>query len=76
MAKKKKKMDVLVRCETDLINLKATELRLGLPGTDMVPATKCNKRALADLIDECASKSNSKESDEEGDDEEGAPATK
>ncbi|XXG76688.1 hypothetical protein AAC387_Pa08g0988 [Persea americana] len=69
-------MDVAVRYETDL-NIKATELRLGLPGTysseaQMVPATKCKKRVLADIVDERRSKSNSMEDD----DEEAKPATK
>lgn len=69
-------MDVAVRYETDL-NIKATELRLGLPGTDsseaqMVPATKCNKRALSDMADERRSRSNSMEDDDEA----AKPATK
>lgn len=46
------------------LNLKATDLRLGLPGThkskkDVVSNTTNNKRALSELIQDSGSKGNS-----------------
>lgn len=69
--------------EADL-NLKATELTLGLPGSDSsesqspTPAARCNKRTLADTeADDCRSKSNSKPDDaRETERETASPATK
>lgn len=58
------------------LNLKATELRLGLPGTDQeaekeaVSGVRNNKRASPDTNDECGTKGSS------NGDRETAPATK
>lgn len=55
------KMESKVAYETDL-NLKATELRLGLPGTDdseeqALFNARNNKRSFPDASGECGSKS-------------------
>ncbi|XP_010278166.1 PREDICTED: auxin-responsive protein IAA4-like [Nelumbo nucifera] len=73
-------MERTVTYENDL-NLKATELRLGLPGTDdsdkQTPSgVRSNKRTLSETTEECRSKSNSGTSDARNDDTETAPAAK
>ncbi|CBI26356.3 hypothetical protein AAG906_024944 [Vitis piasezkii] len=67
-------MEGAVAYESDL-NLKATELRLGLPGRDeaekeALSGVRNNKRASPDTSDECGSKGSS------NGDRENAPATK
>lgn len=66
--------------EKDL-NLEATELRLGLPGTKesekQTPSTiKSNKRVLPDMSEECGSKDNSNVSHVKKCDQEVAPPAK
>ncbi|XP_077247720.1 auxin-induced protein 22D-like [Tasmannia lanceolata] len=74
------KMETKGKYEGDL-NLKATELRLGLPGSDMSdkqapPVVRAgNKRPLPDSASECISKGNSGETSA-GSDDEIAPAVK
>lgn len=70
-------MENLVGDDTDL-NLKATELRLGLPGTDeaekeIVSSTKSNKRTLSESAEECVSK---EDADSKHSDQEAPPAAK
>ncbi|KAF9618673.1 hypothetical protein IFM89_002368 [Coptis chinensis] len=64
-------------------NLKATELRLGLPGSDesekqtqASPNIKSNKRPLGDQGNECGSENNSSVSDARGGHQDTAPAAK
>lgn len=63
--------------EKDL-NLEATELRLGLPGTkEVAPSLKMsNKRALPDMNEESGSGNSSKVSDNGKSDRETAPTRK
>lgn len=66
--------------EKDL-NLEATELRLGLPGTKesgkQTPSTiKSNKRVLPDMSEECGSKDSSNVSHVKKCDQEVAPPAK
>ncbi|KAL2230003.1 auxin-induced protein 22D [Sesamum indicum] len=53
-------MEGMIMAHESDLNLKATELRLGLPGTDeceeMVSAAKNNKRASPESVEECGSK--------------------
>lgn len=70
-------MESKVAYDNDL-NLKATELRLGLPGTDdreeqTLFSARNNKRPLPDTSKECGSK---KKSDAQHVDNETAPPTK
>jgi auxin-responsive protein IAA len=70
-------MENLVAHDNDL-NLKATELRLGLPGTDeaekeMTSCAKNHKRTLPELADESAPKGGA---DAEHGDQEAAPTAK
>lgn len=62
--------------ETDIDNFKATELTLGLPGTDQ--SSRGSKRTLADVTDEPLSKSSSSEIDDsvKGGNETGPPVAK
>ncbi|KAF8392287.1 hypothetical protein HHK36_022629 [Tetracentron sinense] len=73
-------MEGAVAYESDL-NLKATELRLGLPGSNesekqTLLSVKSNKRASPEMAEECRSKSNSSISDAGNDGREAAPAAK
>ncbi|XP_010274202.1 PREDICTED: auxin-induced protein 22B [Nelumbo nucifera] len=74
-------MESKVTCENDL-NFKATELRLGLPGTDdsekhTPPSVRSNKRALShETTEDSRSKSNSGTSDFGDDEKEAPPAAK
>lgn len=65
------------------LNLKATELRLGLPGSDepkkqsVTPSVRSNKRASPEISEESRIRSNSSVSiDENGDRDIGAPPAK
>ncbi|KAH7675126.1 AUX/IAA protein [Dioscorea alata] len=61
--------------ETDIDNFKATELTLGLPGTDQ--SSRGSKRTLADVAEEPLSKSSSSEIDSvKGGNETGPPVAK
>lgn len=67
--------------ECDLDNLKATELRLGLPGTDApekpAPMTsRGSKRALEEADEECRSKGTCSEAGSVGSSQEAAPVAK
>ncbi|KAF5196934.1 Auxin-responsive protein, partial [Thalictrum thalictroides] len=71
-------MESVAKFEGDL-NLKATELRLGLPGVDdfekqKTPAVRSNKRSLDETGDDTGSNSNSIISDARDCDRESAPA--
>lgn len=66
--------------ESDL-NLKATELRLGLPGSDEhekqpTPRLRSNKRASPEISEESRSKGNSSASNAESGDGDSAPPAK
>ncbi|KAF8388170.1 hypothetical protein HHK36_026836 [Tetracentron sinense] len=73
-------MESTVTYDSEL-NLKATELRLGLPGRDEYekqtpPIVRSNKRASSDSAEESRLKSNSSVSDAGNGDRETAPAAK
>ncbi|KAF9605948.1 hypothetical protein IFM89_021274 [Coptis chinensis] len=73
-------METVAKYEGDL-NLKATELRLGLPGVEdfekqKTPIVRNNKRALVETGDDCGSNNNSDISDARDRDLETAPAAK
>lgn len=74
-------MQSAAKYECDL-NLKATELRLGLPGADddfekkKSPVVKSNKRSLDEIEDDCGSNAISSVSDARDSDQETAPAAK